>query len=107
MIYVGHEGTHTSSHFDICGSVGHNLMLHADKGCSALWFMVERAHADAARKHWYLNGGGNTSLDQDNFSMSAEVMANAGFPVYMFEQRLGDFVLVCPASYIPNPIGSQ
>ncbi|KAJ9081544.1 hypothetical protein DSO57_1013468 [Entomophthora muscae] len=94
MIYVGHEGTHTASHFDICGSVGHNLMVYADPGCSALWFMVERKYADKARKFWAENGGGNTSLDQDNFTISAEVLAQADFPVYVFEQQLGDFVMV-------------
>ncbi|KAJ9059283.1 hypothetical protein DSO57_1003900 [Entomophthora muscae] len=52
MIYVGHEGTNTSSHFDICGSIGHNLMVHA------------------------------------------EVLGQADFPVHVFEQRLGDFVMV-------------
>ncbi|KAJ9066346.1 hypothetical protein DSO57_1010557 [Entomophthora muscae] len=94
MIYVGHEGTHTASHFDICGSVGHNLMVQADEGCSALWFMVGREHADKARKYWHKHGGGNTSLDQDNFSISAEVLGLADFPIYVFEQELGDLVMV-------------
>ncbi|KAJ9073346.1 hypothetical protein DSO57_1017411 [Entomophthora muscae] len=94
MIYVGHEGTYTSSHFDICGSIGHNLMVHADEGCSALWFMVGQDDADKARKFWHKNGGGNTSVDQDNFTISAEVLGQADFPVHVFEQRLGDFVMV-------------
>ncbi|KAJ9073505.1 hypothetical protein DSO57_1015835 [Entomophthora muscae] len=30
MIYVGYGGTYTSTHFDACASVGHNILLHAD-----------------------------------------------------------------------------
>ncbi|KAI0244073.1 hypothetical protein L0F63_002455, partial [Massospora cicadina] len=94
MIYVGHQGTHTASHFDLCASLGHNLMVHADEGCSALWMMVPRPHANDARKFWHQHGGGNTSLDQDNCTLPADVMAKAEFPIYAFEQHLGDLVVV-------------
>ncbi|KAI0229877.1 hypothetical protein L0F63_003004 [Massospora cicadina] len=94
MIYVGHQGTYTASHFDICGSVGHNLMVYTDEGCSALWFMVGRDHANDARKFWHQHGGGNTSIDQDNCALPANVMGQAKFPIFAFEQRLGDFVMV-------------
>jgi hypothetical protein len=37
MIYVGIENNWTPMHKDICGSLGHNVMVHAEDGAYALW----------------------------------------------------------------------
>ncbi|KAJ9069586.1 hypothetical protein DSO57_1017053 [Entomophthora muscae] len=94
MIYVGCEGTHTSGHFDICASHGHNLMVYGNDGCAALWMMVSRGHANDARKLWHRNGGGVFSLDQDNLTMPSHLLAMAEFPIFAFEQHLGDLILI-------------
>lgn len=43
MVYVGVENTYTPGHTDICGSLGHNLMVHSDPDAYALWFIAGTA----------------------------------------------------------------
>lgn len=59
MIYVGAEETWTGGHMDICGSVGHNIMLYADKvkesqseSACAVWFMTAGSDKDKAEEYW-------------------------------------------------------
>lgn len=94
MVFVGHQGTHTPMHFDIGAALGHNLMVYAEDGCAALWTMVPRRYANEARVLCHRHGGGLTSLDQDNCAMPAHLLAEAEFPVVVFEQHVGDLVLV-------------
>lgn len=94
LAYHGLAGTSTAGHFDICSSVGHNIMVWTDSPDScAYWFMVASRDRDAARAFWLANGG---NLDHDNHLLSLDVLATADFPIYVVEQRLGDFVLVSP-----------
>lgn len=49
MVYVGIDNTYTPAHTDICGSIGHNLMVYADDSSSyALWFITERKYKNKA-----------------------------------------------------------
>lgn len=41
MVYCGLENTYTPGHTDICGSLGHNLMVASDPEAYALWFIAE------------------------------------------------------------------
>ncbi|KAI0218374.1 hypothetical protein L0F63_005960 [Massospora cicadina] len=70
-----------------------------DLRCSSLWFMVARDNANNARRFWHQHGGGNTSLDQDNCPLPAHVIGTADFPVYVFEQRKGDLVIVSESAH--------
>ncbi|KAI9291693.1 hypothetical protein K502DRAFT_368226 [Neoconidiobolus thromboides FSU 785] len=94
MLYVGYEGTYTPAHFDICGSLGHNIMVSSENGSKALWFMIDTNNRRLARKFFAENGGGFYSLDQDNYCMPVHKILEMPFKVTLIEQSLGDFVLV-------------
>jgi hypothetical protein len=107
LAYHGLPGTSTAGHFDICSSVGHNVMVWTDApDACAYWFMVASRDRDAARAFWLAHGG---NLDHDNALLSLDVLATAPFPIYVVEQRLGDFVLVNPdgAHQVINVGGSS
>ncbi|BFZ59827.1 hypothetical protein YB2330_000848 [Saitoella coloradoensis] len=89
MLYIGHEGTYTTAHRDMCAAVGHNLMVHADPNSSSLWFMTSTQSHLAVKKefphidlelHW-------ATIDE-----WAKLSENA--KVYICEQKEGDLILV-------------
>ncbi len=91
MTYLGVNGTYTCAHFDLCATLGHNLLLDSDPGPTSIWFMMRSCDHAAASKFWKENGG---SLEKDNCFLSWDVLAYAPFPVYVVLQGKGDFVLV-------------
>ncbi|KNC98360.1 uncharacterized protein SPPG_06068 [Spizellomyces punctatus DAOM BR117] len=93
MAYVGFDGTNTPGHTDLCGSVGHNVMVHADEGARAIWFLADSGSLEKVSKFWQEQGH---SIYEDNFFASLELLENAPFTVYVIEQKRGDFVLVPP-----------
>ncbi|TPX64279.1 hypothetical protein SpCBS45565_g06013 [Spizellomyces sp. 'palustris'] len=93
MAYVGSDGTNTPGHTDLCGSVGHNVMVHADEGARAIWFLADSVSLEKVSKFWQDQGH---SIYEDNFFASLELLGNAPFTVYVIEQKRGDFVLVPP-----------
>lgn len=92
MIYVGVDETCTPGHFDILGSLGHNIMVYADEGACALWFCVAKSDRDKAIEFWKAKSGG--TIYEDNAFLSPEELCRAPFTVYVIIQREGDFVLV-------------
>lgn len=71
MIYVGVEDTYTPGkyliidiivilimimgcvgHKDICGSLGHNIMVAADEGAYAVWFMMHSKDQQKVEQFW-------------------------------------------------------
>ncbi|TPX58028.1 hypothetical protein PhCBS80983_g03426 [Powellomyces hirtus] len=93
MAYIGDEGTLTPGHTDLCGSVGQNIMVHADEGARAIWFLAESGALSTVSKFWQAQG---QSIYRDNFFASVELLATAPFDVYVIEQKQGDFVIVPP-----------
>ncbi|KAJ3144784.1 hypothetical protein HDU89_007748 [Geranomyces variabilis] len=93
MIYVGNEGTLTPGHTDLCGSVGHNLMVYAGEGARAIWFLAESAALGQVSRFWKAQG---QSIYGDDYFASMEVLQTAPFDVFVIEQKLGDFVIVPP-----------
>ncbi len=91
MVYLGVDGTYTCAHFDLCATLGHNLLLDSDPGPTSIWFMMRSCDHAAASKFWEENGG---CLEKDNCFLSWDVLAFAPFPVYVVLQGKGDFVLV-------------
>lgn len=98
MIYIGGNKTFTPSHTDICASIGHNVMVHAEGESSALWFLVSTHDKQKvntwSKHHMYFQ----RTVDLDNILFSPEELAMAPFPVYIIDQRMGDFVIVPPDS---------
>ncbi|KAJ3022666.1 hypothetical protein HKX48_005596 [Thoreauomyces humboldtii] len=95
MAYIGNEGTMTPGHTDLCGSVGQNIMVHAEANARAIWFMADSASLHKVNQFWKDH---KQSIYQDNFFAPVELLETAPFDVYVVEQRLGDFVIVPPES---------
>jgi hypothetical protein len=91
MMYLGVNGTYTCAHFDLVGTLGHNLVLDSDEGPTSIWFIVRGSDHEVARQFWLQNGG---CLEKDNCFLSWDIVGSAPFPVYVVLQGAGDFVLV-------------
>lgn len=104
MCYIGHEGTYTPSHREMCASLGQNIMVEAsgtidedgkpEKPGSSIWFMTETKDRHLVSEYW-LSVLGHDIEVEDHF---AQVVAwkKAPFSVYVVEQRAGDFILIPP-----------
>ncbi len=42
MVYIGPEKVWTPGHKDICGSLGHNIMVYAEPQAYSMWFCIGR-----------------------------------------------------------------
>ncbi|KAK6535222.1 hypothetical protein TWF694_001690 [Orbilia ellipsospora] len=100
MCYVGHEGTYTPAHMEMCATLGQNIMIatsqegaNSEKG-SSLWFMTQMADRDIVAEYWMGTLGHDLSIEA-HFA-SIEDLRHAPFTVYVLEQKLGDYVLVPP-----------
>jgi len=93
MVYCGLENTYTPGHTDICGSLGHNLMVASDPEAYALWFIAESKDKAKASALW---GKYGAALDHDNCFLPVEKLAEADFTFHVVRQRRGDLVFVPP-----------
>lgn len=104
MCYIGHEGTYTPSHREMCASLGQNIMVDASKQVSedgkpehpgsSLWFMTEMKERHLVSEYW-LSVLGHDIEVEDHF---AQLIAwkKAPFKTYVVEQRPGDLILIPP-----------
>jgi len=96
MCYFGHEGTYTPAHKEMCGTLGHNLMVHTSKGYapgSSIWWMTDTKDRKLVANFW-LELGHDIEIET-HFTGFSDWM-DAPFPVYIHEQKEGDFILVPP-----------
>ncbi|KAG0303367.1 hypothetical protein BGZ98_006754 [Dissophora globulifera] len=118
MIYIGQAGTwcemccwmvgnggghivfflqnRTPAHMDQCGAIGHNIMTWADDDSSSIWFMVKEEDKDRAEVLWRSFGH---PLEYEGYFASLEELQRADFPIYVVEQKVGDFVMVPSMGY--------
>lgn len=104
MCYIGHEGTYTPCHQEMCASLGHNIMVEASDGSveygkrtkpgSSLWFMTETGDRRAVSDYWTSTLGHNIDIE-DHFAQINAWKA-APFKTYVVEQKPGDFILIPP-----------
>lgn len=108
MCYVGHEGTYTPAHKEMCASLGQNIMVAtsereenpanragaAGTEGSSIWFMMGRDDREVIAEYWLAQLGHDIEVEK-HFA-SVEDLANAPFTVYVVEQKLGDYILVPP-----------
>ncbi|OJJ44832.1 hypothetical protein ASPZODRAFT_101022 [Penicilliopsis zonata CBS 506.65] len=104
MCYIGHEGTYTPSHREMCASLGHNLMVETSTGLieygkktkpgSSIWFMTESKERKMAAEYWISKLGHDIELEDHFAQLNAWRLAP--FKTYMVEQKLGDFILIPP-----------
>ncbi|KAK2069845.1 hypothetical protein P8C59_004391 [Phyllachora maydis] len=100
MCYIGHEGTYTPAHKEMCASLGQNIMVDAsgddrgEKSGSSIWFMTETRDREVVREYFLSMLGHDIEIEKHFAQINAWKKAN--FPVYIVEQRVGDLILVPP-----------
>lgn len=100
MCYIGHEGTYTPAHKEMCASLGQNLMVEAsgvedgEKPGSSIWFMTESKDREVIREYFLSMLGHDIEIEKHFAQINAWKKAN--FPVYIVEQKVGDFILIPP-----------
>lgn len=100
MCYIGHEGTYTPAHREMCGSLGQNIMVEAssnengEKEGSSVWFMTETKDRQVVREYFLSMLGHDVEIEKHFAQVNA--WKKATFPVYVVEQKPGDFILIPP-----------
>jgi hypothetical protein len=104
MCYVGHEGTYTPSHREMCASLGQNIMVNAsgnisedgkpERPGSAIWFMTENKDRHIVSEYWLSVLGHD--IEVENHFAQLIAWKKAPFQTYVVEQRPGDFILIPP-----------
>ncbi|GES64495.1 JmjC domain protein [Aspergillus terreus] len=104
MCYIGHEGTYTPAHQEMCASLGQNIMVEASDGRmengkptkpgSSVWFMTESKDRNVVAEYWMSVLGHDIDIE-DHFAQ-INAWKSAPFTTYIVEQRVGDFILVPP-----------
>ncbi|KAK0390014.1 hypothetical protein NLU13_3587 [Sarocladium strictum] len=100
MCYIGHEGTYTPAHREMCASLGQNIMVEAsgdqngEKPGSSIWFMTE-SNDRAVVREYFLSMLGHDIEIEKHFAQT-NAWKRAPFDVYIVEQKPGDFILIPP-----------
>lgn len=100
MCYIGHEGTYTPAHREMCASLGHNIMVeasdasHGEKPGSSIWFMTESKDRDVVREYFLSMLGHDIEIEKHFAQVNA--WKKAPFDVYLVNQRPGDFIVIPP-----------
>lgn len=100
MCYVGHEGTYTPAHREMCASLGQNIMVEAsgsengEKPGSSVWFMTESNDRAVVREYFLSMLGHDIEIEKHFAQINA--WKRAPFDVYVVEQKVGDFILIPP-----------
>ncbi|KAJ9247389.1 hypothetical protein DTO207G8_8088 [Paecilomyces variotii] len=104
MCYIGHEGTYTPAHREMCASLGHNIMVEASTGLvehgkptkrgSSIWFMTESKDRHLVSEYWLSTLGHDIEIEKHFAQINA--WKAAPFKTYVVEQKPGDFILIPP-----------
>lgn len=100
MCYIGHEGTYTPAHREMCASLGQNIMVETsatqkgEKPGSSIWFMTESKDREVVSEYFLSMLGHDIEVESHFAQINA--WKKAPFPVYIVEQRAGDFILIPP-----------
>ncbi|KAF2718250.1 hypothetical protein K431DRAFT_287873 [Polychaeton citri CBS 116435] len=104
MCYIGHEGTYTPAHREMCASLGQNIMVEAsgtvnddgkpEKPGSSIWFMTESKDRQLVSEYWLSVLGHDIEVEK-HFAQ-AVAWKKAPFTVFVVEQRPGDMILIPP-----------
>lgn len=100
MCYIGHEGTYTPAHREMCASLGQNIMVETSKDAngeqegSSIWFMTESKDRAVVREYFLSMLGHDIEIEKHFAQINA--WKKAPFDVYVVEQKAGDFILIPP-----------
>ncbi|PWW78663.1 hypothetical protein C7212DRAFT_166568, partial [Tuber magnatum] len=103
MCYVGHEGTFTPCHKEMCSSIGQNIMVSASENGKSIWFLVKPD--DRAKLAVWFRSVLGQDLELENYFASIEDWKKAPVDVWIVEQKVGDFLIIPPAS--PHQVWNQ
>ncbi|KAF2142411.1 uncharacterized protein K452DRAFT_318054 [Aplosporella prunicola CBS 121167] len=102
--YIGHEGTYTPAHREMCASLGQNIMVNAsatvgengkpEKPGSSIWFMTEAKDRHMVSEYWLSVLGHD--IEVENHFAQLAAWKHAPFKTFVVEQRPGDFILIPP-----------
>lgn len=103
--YFGRERACIPLQRYMCSSLGQNLMVWSDPDASAVWMVTQSDDADALDRYIASKGGDPHSK---RFVPHLTELADAGFPIFCWKQRVGDLVLIPPrASHLVVNIGGR
>ena len=104
MCYIGHEGTYTPAHREMCASLGQNIMVETSgtigedgqptKPGSSIWFMTETKDRHLVSEYWLSVLGHDIEIESHFAQINA--WKAAPFTTYVVEQKVGDFLLIPP-----------
>ncbi|CAG8979365.1 hypothetical protein HYALB_00002491 [Hymenoscyphus albidus] len=100
MCYIGHEGTYTPAHREMCASLGQNIMVEAsedgfgEKAGSSIWFMTETKEREVVSEYFLSMLGHDIEVEKHFAQLNA--WKRAPFNVWVVEQRVGDLILIPP-----------
>lgn len=104
MCYIGHDGTYTPAHREMCATLGQNLMVQTSglkdehgkptKPGSSIWFMTETNDRHTVSEYWLATLGHDIEVESHFAQINA--WKAAPFKTYIVDQRIGDFVLIPP-----------
>ncbi|KAL5321681.1 hypothetical protein ACEPPN_009641 [Leptodophora sp. 'Broadleaf-Isolate-01'] len=100
MCYIGHEGTFTPTHREMCATLGHNIMVEAsengkgEKEGSSVWFMTETKEREVVSEYFLSMLGHDVEVEKHFAQVNA--WKKAPFNVWVVEQRKGDMILIPP-----------
>ncbi|KAI8388752.1 uncharacterized protein BYT42DRAFT_490880 [Radiomyces spectabilis] len=104
MCYLGGSYTGTALHRDICGTFGHNIMLHTAPDAYSEWLLIEHRYRDALANVTHpprsrVSGQKSFFLDSDRAWCSRHMLKKAGIKTHVIIQKLGDMVLIPSLCY--------
>ncbi|KAF2491062.1 hypothetical protein BU16DRAFT_543323 [Lophium mytilinum] len=104
MCYIGHEGTYTPAHREMCASLGQNIMVEAsdtmgeggkpEQRGSSIWFMTESKDRHVVSEFWLSILAHD--IEVENHFAQLIAWKRAKFTTYVVEQRPGDLILIPP-----------
>jgi hypothetical protein len=100
MCYIGHEGTYTPAHREMCATLGHNIMVEAsvnelgEKAGSSIWFMTETSERELVSEYFLSMLGHDIEVEKHFAQINA--WKKAPFNVWVVEQKVGDLILIPP-----------
>ena len=100
MCYIGHEGTYTPAHREMCASLGHNIMVEAsqnrkgEQAGSSIWFMTETKEREVVSEYFLSMLGHDIEVEKHFAQLNA--WKKAPFNVWVVEQKVGDLILIPP-----------
>lgn len=101
QLYIGHEGTYTPAHKEMCSTSSQNIMVETSSNLkdgeqdgSSIWFMTESQDREVVSEYFLSMLGHDVEIEKH----FAQIVAwkKAPFPVFVVEQKVGDLVLVPP-----------